>query len=256
MMNKAPALGVDRWHARFLQQAGWTRQVRRYLAGQLGISNRARILEAGCGTGAITADLWQDGPSQVYGLDLSPAFLRKASGYDPRTLFSVGDVYRLPYADKSFDLSVAHFLLLWLERPLDGLREMMRVTCPGGNIVLFAEPDYPARIDYPLPLARLGALQEQALKRQGAHPEIGRTIASLLVRAGCVDVHSGLMGGQWSAPADLSGTVSEHEILRADLSGNLSENELDDLLSLDLKAWEEGWRVLFVPTFYAWGKIP
>lgn len=255
-MDKASAMGVDRWHARFTQQAGWTRQVRRYLAAELGFSNRTRVLEAGCGTGVITADLWHDDPAQVHGVDISRAFLRKAAGHDHNTRFTVGDVYRLPYADKTFDHTLTHFLLLWLAQPVQGLREMMRVTRRGGSIVLFAEPDYPARIDYPPVLARLGALQEQALREQGAHPEIGRSIAHLLVQAGCVDVHSGLMGGQWSAAADPAGIASEHEVLRADLWGRLPENELEELLTLDRQAWEVGWRVLFVPTFYAWGKVP
>jgi ubiquinone/menaquinone biosynthesis C-methylase UbiE len=43
------------WHNRFLQQAGWTRDLRTYLFAQAGIERARRVLEVGCGTGAVLA---------------------------------------------------------------------------------------------------------------------------------------------------------------------------------------------------------
>ncbi|MCE5206744.1 MAG: class I SAM-dependent methyltransferase [Chloroflexi bacterium] len=254
-MDKAPRLGADGWHARFLQQAGWTRQVRDYLAVELGLANDARILEVGCGTGVITAELGKYGPTQVCGLDISPAFLRKATDCDKQTFFTCADAFRLPYRKRVFTHCVCHFLLLWLAQPLPALKEMIRVTQSGGSIILFAEPDYSARIDYPESLKKLGVLQAQSLASQGADPNIGRSLAHLLVQAGCVDVHSGLMGGQWGSQTGSGFIRSEQDILRADLSGRIPDDELERLLSFDRQAWKDGIRILYVPTFYAWGRV-
>jgi ubiquinone/menaquinone biosynthesis C-methylase UbiE len=255
-MEQAPPLPPERWHARFQQQAAWTRQIRRHLAAQLGISAGVRVLEAGCGTGAVTAELWQSGPARVHGVDLSARFLHQAAANDPRSAYTCGDVYHLPYANASFDHCVSHFLFLWLASPLPALREMMRVTRRGGYVILFAEPDYPARVDYPQPLARLGVLQTQSLADQGANPAVGRESAHWLVQAGCVDVHSGLTGGQWGDSPDPAFIRSEQDTLRGDLSGRLPAAELESLLTLDRQAWLGGYRILYVPTFYAWGRVP
>ena len=44
------------WHARYTQQANWTAQTRRYLYEKAGLSKTARVLEPGCGTGAVLVD--------------------------------------------------------------------------------------------------------------------------------------------------------------------------------------------------------
>ena len=61
------------WHQRYLQQASWTRDLRRYLFAQVGMEKAARVIEIGCGTGAILSDILDSNPSGVYGLDISAA---------------------------------------------------------------------------------------------------------------------------------------------------------------------------------------
>jgi len=68
----------------------------------------------------------------------------------------------------------------------------MRVTQPGGAILVCAEPDYGGRLDYPdLPIGRW---QAEALRREGADPLLGRKLRALF-RAGRVDV--GVIPGLW-----------------------------------------------------------
>jgi len=241
------------WHHRFLQQSGWTRPVRRYLLARLGLSASSRILEAGCGTGAITAGLRQDTPARVFGLDLNPAFLRLARHNDPATRFTAGDALRLPYPGGCFQAVVCHFFLLWVKDPAAALNEMLRVTQPGGAVIAFAEPDYGGRIAHPPALADLGRLQAAALRQQGADPGMGRQLSGLFHAAGLENIETGLLGAQWQGRPSPEEVDSEWAVLEDDLSGALPPQRLQEMRQVDAAARASGQRVLFVPTFYAIG---
>jgi len=245
------------WHARFVQQARWTQELRQYLYGRTGLTEGVRLLEVGCGTGALLPDFVNRTPQgNVYGLDIAKAFLALASQNAPQARLTQGDAHRLPYAGNSFDVTACHFLLLWVHNPIQVIKEMRRVTRPGGLILLLAEPDYGGRIDFPLEFAQLGRWQEQALRKQGADPTIGRRLAGLLHRADLQEVETGVLGGQWSAPPRIEAWQSEWQVLEADLADVVPQENLEQLRSLDAAAWESGERILYVPTFYAWGRVP
>lgn len=245
----------EEWRQRFSQQAGWTAEARRYLFQRLRLEDAGRVLEVGCGPGVVTADLHGFTRAAVHGLDLRLDFLRLAHSADRPTRFTCGDALALPYADGAFDLTLCHFLLLWLKDPLRGLAEMRRVTRPGGYVAALAEPDYHGRIDYPETLSHLGALQARSLQAQGADPGIGRRLLALFQGAGLRRAQMGLLGGQWGAPIDPAALQSEWAVMTADLGGRLPAGELERLRRLDEQAWQQGVRVLFVPTFYAWGRV-
>jgi ubiquinone/menaquinone biosynthesis C-methylase UbiE len=48
--------------------------------------------------------------------------------------FQQGDAYKLPFADETFDITFCHQMLTHLKAPWDELREMLRVTKPGGIV--------------------------------------------------------------------------------------------------------------------------
>jgi ubiquinone/menaquinone biosynthesis C-methylase UbiE len=62
-------LSTAEWHQRFLQQARWTESVRRYLLSRMDRKPGFRILETGCGTGAVTQTLEVSPLSNRYGID-------------------------------------------------------------------------------------------------------------------------------------------------------------------------------------------
>jgi ubiquinone/menaquinone biosynthesis C-methylase UbiE len=247
------------WHKRFLQQARWTKSLRDYLFGRALPPNGAKILEIGCGTGAILSDLTSlssGGGASLSGIDLQEAHLRSARQHAPQARLACADAHDLPFADHSFDVVFCHYVLLWLDDPERALGEMQRVATPGGAVLALAEPDYGGRIDYPEALARLGILQSQALQAQGADPRIGRRLAGLFRQAGLIEVESGVLGAQWSGKLSNEDVEMEWQVMRNDLGEAVAPEELDALERMDRQAYQAGEKVLFVPTFYAWGRAP
>ena len=246
------------WHQRFAQQAQWTRDLRAYLYQRVGMQNARRILEVGCGTGVILADLPAQIPLKV-GLDVDQARLHMAIRNSQSTGFTQGNGHLLPYPDGCFDVTLCHFLLLWVTDPAQVLREMRRVTRPGGAVLALAEPDYGGRVDFPEELSILGQWQMESLRQQGADPRMGRKLAGLFHGAGVVFVETGALGGQWSGLPDWDQWESEWAVLESDLtktSDILKISEVENLREMDRSAYQRSERVLFVPTFYGWGRVP
>jgi len=246
---------IDAWNTRFQQQAGWTRELRHYLYGLARIASANRILEVGSGTGVITSELHYHTSASIVGLDVDIGRLRFARRKDPRSLYTGGDAGTLPFPDHVFQITLCHFLLLWIPDALSAVREMRRVTRPGGLVLALAEPDYAGRIDHPPVLAELGHLQAQALADQGANPNQGRALGTLFLEAGLQSVQTGILGGQWSIPASADTWEAEWAVLETDLQGMVPPETLDRLRRIDQAAWQHGQRILFVPTFYAMGKV-
>jgi SAM-dependent methyltransferase len=256
--GEAPAhelASLQGWHARYAQQAGWTRDVRRYLYQRANLAAAQRVLEVGCGTGVITADLSASCSASICGLDLHLASLKLAAQTGMTVPLACGDALSLPYASGTFDLTCCHFLLLWVPKPAMALAEMRRVTRRGGAVLILAEPDYGGRIDYPPELDAVGRWQREALARNGADSEIGRKLGALLAEAGLQMVELGVLGGQWGAPPSAEAQTLEWAVLRLDLQGVASPPLLQALQVRDRVAWQRGERVLYVPTFYAWGRV-
>jgi SAM-dependent methyltransferase len=248
------------WHARYTQQAGWTAQTRRYLYEKAGLTQTSRVLEPGCGTGAILKDC---PAGSLHGLDWDRTHLRTARKTVPNAALVQADAVRLPYRNAVFDACLTHYFLLWVDAARV-LTEMIRVTSPGGVILALAEPDYGGRIDYPAELAEIGVLQAEALALQGADIKMGRKLAELFVAAGLQNVTRGVMGGEWThtcpggrCQGKLTGTDWELEwdTLQSDLGSSLDPARLSALRQLDSAAWQRGDRILYVPTFYAIGWV-
>jgi SAM-dependent methyltransferase len=252
------------WHTRYVQQARWTAELRNYLFQRAGISKARRLLEVGCGTGAILVNLISsltlpDRKSrkpgiEIHGLDINPTYLFQAARHAPTVRFATGDAHCLPYASNAFDTVFCHFLLLWVTDPAQALAEMVRVARPGGCILALAEPDYGGRIDYPESLVGSGALQESALRKLGVDTRLGRRLRALFHQAGLSKIEAGVIGGQWQdSPSEME-SEQEWQTLESDLDGMLSADELDKLKRLEDESRNRGERILFVPTFYTWGE--
>lgn len=105
----------------------------------------ARVLEIGCGTGAVTRTLarWP-GVTEVVGIDPSTVFLAKARELGktfPNVSFQKADGRSLPFEDTAFDAVVYHTTLCHMPGPERGLAEGFRVLRPGGWLAIF-DGDY------------------------------------------------------------------------------------------------------------------
>ncbi len=250
--------GLDRqvWHTRYLVQAGWTDFIRQHLFEKINPRRTARILEIGCGTGAILESLLNRGFGNLTGVDIDAPSLSFAKTNPHPFKLIQADGNRLPFHQGGFDLSLCHYLLMWTHSPDQMLKEMTRVTKTGGWVMALAEPDHEARIDYPPPLEELGKHQTRALKNQGVDARMGRRLRAMFHAAGLSDVEAGLLGAEWQGGKVLAGDETEWRMLQSDLKGRLTRSELDAFQSADQRARESGERILFIPTFYAIGRVP
>ena len=239
------------WHARYLQQAAWTRDLRAYLFDQAGLSTAQRVLEVGCGTGAVLRELIT--PAALHGLDLEPASLAQCHLHAPAALLTCGNGLLLPYPDQSFNIVYCHYLLLWVHDPLQALREMKRTTKPGGYILALAEPDYISRIDQPAILQTLGTWQRNALKGQGADVGFGARLAETMYQAGIRLIETGTIQRASSEPSAEEQKM-EWAVLEADLAGSIPDAEIQKMKKVDAEAWATKTRVLHVPTYFGWGQ--
>ena len=242
------------WHARYQQQAHWTKNTRDYLFNRAGLDTAKRILEVGCGTGALWEHLPAPTGTANHGLDLRLDSVKQAR-FNAPGLFAVNAAgEHLPYPQACFDITFCHYLLLWVQTPGLILREMARVTRPGGAVLALAEPDHAARIDHPPELQPLGEWQTAALIRQGINPRMGRELASAFAEAGIKLIENGVIGGGWSVLSTAE-TEQEWAVLEDDLAGQVLARNIHPLRRQDEQARSAGVRVLFVPTFYAWGRV-
>jgi ubiquinone/menaquinone biosynthesis C-methylase UbiE len=241
------------WHARYTQQAQWTAQTRRYLFERARVSSVTRVLEVGCGTGAVLKELPEYGEAQIHGIDLSYPAITQARSNAPKSMLACCDGQALPYPAQTFDVTFCHYFLLWVNDPVRALSEMRRVTRSGGVVIALAEPDYAGRIDFPPALEPLGRLQAQALRKQGADVDIGRRLRKLFVQGGIKPIEMGIIAGGWSDSQSNGERKLEWEVLETDLAGMTDSLDIQKMKKLDEQAWQNGERVLFVPTFYAWG---
>lgn len=120
-------------------QKPFYRRVHRAVLGALDASDpRAReILDLGCGTGQLTADLAARYPAaHVTGLDLSADMLAVARRRLTNPSLLRANVYALPLASSSIDLVTSTISYHWYLEPHRALAELRRALRPGGRLIL------------------------------------------------------------------------------------------------------------------------
>ncbi|MEU6804723.1 class I SAM-dependent methyltransferase [Streptomyces neyagawaensis] len=164
-----------------------------YLLGSL--KPHMKVLDIGCGPGTITADLAALVPDgHVTGVDHAPGILEQARvTAAERGLtnvdFAVADVHALEYPDDTFCVVHAHQVLQHVGDPVQALREMARVTRPGGLIAV-RDSDYAAMTWFPESAGMDDWLDlyRRVARANGGEPDAGRRLKSWALRAGLTDI--------------------------------------------------------------------
>lgn len=96
---------------------------------------RLRVVDVGCGPGALTAVLFARlGAEAVVGVEPSPTFVAAARQRLPGVVIEQGSAESLPLPDAGVDAALAQLVVHFMADPVAGLREMHRVTRPGGTV--------------------------------------------------------------------------------------------------------------------------
>jgi SAM-dependent methyltransferase len=104
------------------------------MLGMLGAHAGERILDVGCGTGHLTAEIAATG-ANVVGVDQSPAMIEQARANFPALRFDVQDARSLPY-EGEFDAVFSNAVLHWVQPAEQAVAGLSRALKPGGRLVV------------------------------------------------------------------------------------------------------------------------
>lgn len=235
-------------HESVLRSHRW-RTAQNSAAYLLPLLNRGdRLLDVGAGPGTITADLaelvgrvtaTEIGEDEL-ALARSAAAERGIRNID----FQVADVQALPFGDDTFDVTHAHQVLQHVADPVRALREMARVTKPGG-IIAVRDSDYSAFAWWPqLPLLdKWLDLYRAAARANRGEPDAGRRLLSWAHAAGLDDVTPTSSTWCYATPAERAwwGGMWADRIVNSAIARQLVDDELATATELaELSAtWSE-----------------
>lgn len=211
------------------------------------LTDTTRLLDVGAGPGSITVD-FAGVVARVTATEIDDTALSLSRALaEARGLtnldFSVEDVHALSFADDSFDVVHAHQVLQHVADPVRALREMRRVTVPGG-IVAARDADYAGFVWFPVlrELDRWLELYRAAARANGGEPDAGCRLLSWARAAGFDDVTATASTWCYATPADRAwwGGMWADRILESALARQLVDSGM--ATRSDLQQISEAWK--------------
>ncbi len=208
-----------------------------------------RVLDVGCGPGSITIDIAAlVAPGEVVGVDAAEepqmeAREAAAGAGLANVSFQTADGMALPFEDGTFDVVHAHQVLQHVPDPVGMLREMRRVTRPGG-LVAARDSDYAAFTWHPgVPaLDEWLELYHRVARASGGEPDAGRSLLAWAHGAGFHDVTAGASAWCFATDEDRAwwGGLWAERALRSTYASQSLALGLSDQATLERIS--EGWR--------------
>jgi ubiquinone/menaquinone biosynthesis C-methylase UbiE len=178
----------------------------------LPISSGDRVLDLACGDGAYTGWLAEAvAPGgEVIAVDLLPAYLAEAERRtgDPdgvRVQFVQGNVQRLPFGAGIFDVAWCAQSLYSLPDPTAAVRELGRVTRPGGFVAILEDDTlhqvlFPWPADLELALRRAEYSAFRSARGSASTFYIGRRLRAIMAQAGLKPLRTRVYASVWEPP--------------------------------------------------------
>ncbi len=159
------------------------------LADLAGVAAGQRALDVGCGPGALTAELVARlGPEHVAAVDPSEPFVAAARDRHPGVDVRLAPAEELPYPDGAFDAALAQLVVHFMADAVAGIREMARVTRPGGAVAASVWDMAGGRAPISLFWAAARELNPRAEDESGLAGVRSGHLAELFAAAGLRDV--------------------------------------------------------------------
>jgi SAM-dependent methyltransferase len=253
----------DSWTAgeRYEPYVGrWSRLVARDFLAWLQLAPDLDWLDVGCGTGALTQVIVQQGrPRSVMGIDASAGFIAHARAQiaDSCVVLETADAQSLPVESARFDALVSGLVLNFVPVPLRAVREMARAVRPGGVVAAYVW-DYAGKMelmryfwDAAVELDSAARALDEGRRFPLCQPE---PLAGLFTQAGLADVRvlaidvatrfrdfddywTPFLGGQGPAPGyAMSLSEERRAVLRERIRGQLPIAG-DGSIELMARAW-------------------
>lgn len=154
-----------------------------------------KVLDAGCGTGAISRMIAQKvSPGEVYGIDIDPVFISEAKKLAKKKgieniEFELDNVDDLKFDNNTFDVVYCRLVLMHVKNPVKTVIELKRATKKNGFIAVSDNDDGSVLTYPPMPKAmgmwtKFGELAET----RGEDRYIGRKLFSILSLAGLASI--------------------------------------------------------------------
>lgn len=196
---------------------GWDSAITKYRLGRRtsqyavrflpNLKQDMKLLDFGCGPGSLTLDFAELLTSgEVVGMDSNPHNIELANALlQSRQLknvtFQPGNVYQLPFRDNEFDAAWLCSVVMYLERPVEGLREIYRVLKPGG-VIAITDMDWSGDVIYPSFRVINGYFAElkKQLNKKGIATDLARSNRFLLREAGFKSVEGHTVAEYYGTP--------------------------------------------------------
>nr|WP_206444337.1 class I SAM-dependent methyltransferase [Nocardioides sp. KC13] len=211
------------------------------------LSSEQRLLDVGAGPGTITLDLARR-VAQVTATEIGESELalsrQAAAAVGVSNIgFRVEDVHALSIEDDAYDVVHAHQVLQHVADPVQALREMRRVTRPGG-IVAVRDSDYSGFVWWPesSELTEWLRLYQQAARANGGEPDAGRRLVSWARAAGFTDIEGSSSTWCFADPEDRAwwGGMWADRFTDSAVARQLVDS--GDATTADLARVADGWR--------------
>lgn len=212
-----------------------------------------RVLDFGCGPGTISIGLAKAvDPGELHGVDMEESQIALAKrvieqGGQANAFFHTGDVTALDFEDNYFDVAHCHNVLMHIPDTLAALTEVKRVLKPGGFIACremisgssFTHPDYGV-------IRKAWDMFEDLLSADDAHPQMGKDMKGLLVKAGFENLWMSASFDIYSTPEDIDhiyGIATQWflspEITEAAIKYGAATQVLCDEIAVAYARWKE-----------------